>query len=66
MTSHPYLIAGDSEALVQAMMDGKPVSPELTRLYQRALQETLDELAAEHGIVVEPEPDNIVPFPKRP
>ena len=62
----PYLVAGDPEALIQAMMNGKPVSPELTRIYARALEETLDELVKEHGIVIEPEPDNVVPFPKRP
>jgi hypothetical protein len=60
-----YLVAGRPEDIVQAMMDGKPLSPELTRLYARALQETVDDLAKEHGIVVEPKPSNVVPFPGR-
>jgi len=61
-----YLGAGSTpEDIAQAMLDGKPLSPDLARLYARVLRETIADLAKENGIVVEPEPSNVMHFPRR-
>jgi hypothetical protein len=57
-----YLVADKPTDIVQAMMDGKSLSPEPTRLYARVLRETIADLAREHGIVTEPEPATLCRF----
>jgi hypothetical protein len=50
MKNEPYLVAGTPEDVAQAMIDGKPLSPELASMRARVLRETIAELAKEHGI----------------
>jgi hypothetical protein len=50
MKTGPYLVAGSPEDVARAMVDGKPLSPELASMRARALKETVAALAREHGI----------------
>jgi hypothetical protein len=46
-----HLVGGAGKDVVNDMMDGKPVSPDLRTLYDSVLDKYLAEMVAKHGMV---------------